>query len=633
MLQKIREKISGWVAGVILALLAFVFAVWGIDIGFNAQSYAAVVNGEEIPVAPVRRAIQNQLAQLQQAYGPDLPPGVQEQVRNQVIEGFVQNRLLVERVRDLGYRVSNQDLTEEIRNMPVFQVGGQFSMDAYRAMLANAGYSPAGFEAEQRQNLEISQLQEGIFTSAFVTPLEFRQRVSLEREQREVSWLVLPIENYLGTVDVSDEEIEAEYANNADRYMKPESVDIEYIELDLEQIASGVEVSDQELRDFYDAEVSSNSEFFVSTEQRRASHILINIDDDTSEEEALARAESLRERVMAGEDFATLAKESSEDAGSAADGGDLDWVERGVMVAPFEEALFALDVGEVSEPVRTPFGYHLILLTDLRAGETKSFDQVRPDLEAELRTRKAEDLFYTEAETLGQLSFESPDTLAVAAEALGRPVQRIDNVTRSSGTGIAADPLVREAAFGESVLDKGENSAPLELAEGRAVVLRVAEHYEPARIPLAEVRGRIEALLRREKTREFLQTEAASIQARIIEGGDAEAIASGADAIYEAPRLIGRDASEVPADIQRTAFALKPVDGGLVADSVELADGSFAIVLLSDMMPGQPDQLKANERRELTARFESEVGNADVAGYVGQLRSDARVLISTEQFE
>ena len=633
MLQKIREKISGWVAGVILALLAFVFAVWGIDIGFNAQSYAAVVNGEEIPVAPVRRAIQNQLAQLHQAYGPDLPPGVQEQVRNQVIEGFVQNRLLVERVRELGYRVSNEALTEEIRTMPVFQVGGQFSMDAYRAMLANAGYSPSGFEAEQRQNLEISQLQEGIFGSAFVTPLEFRQRVSLEREQREVAWLVLPVENYLGTVEVSDQEIEAEYESNADRYMKPETADIEYIELDLEQIASTVEVSDQELRDFYETEVSSNAELFVSTEQRRASHILINIDDDTSEEEALARAESLRERVMAGEDFAAVATESSEDAGSAADGGDLDWVERGVMVAPFEEALFALDVGEISEPVKTPFGYHVILLTDLRAGETKSFDEVRADLEGELRTRKAEDLFYTEAETLEQLSFESPDTLAVAAEALGRPVQRIDNVTRSSGTGIAENPLVREAAFGESVLLGGENSAPLELEDGHAVVLRVAEYYEPAKIPLAEVRGRIEALLRRDKTRDHMQTEAASIEARIIEGGDAEAIASGAGAIYEAPRLIGRDASEVPADVQQTAFALKPVDGSLVADSVELADGSFAIVLLSDLIPGQPDQLKPNERRELSARFESEAGNAEVAGYVGQLRSDARVLISTEQFE
>ncbi|MGB5209916.1 MAG: SurA N-terminal domain-containing protein [Gammaproteobacteria bacterium] len=633
MLQKIREKVSGWVAGVILALLAFVFAVWGIDIGFNAQTYAAVVNGEEIPVAPVRRAIQNQMAQLQQAYGPDLPPGLQEQIRGQIIEGFVQNRLLVERVRELGYRISNESLTEEIRAMPVFQVGGQFSMDAYRAMLANAGYSPAGFEAEQRQNLEINQLQQGIFASAFVTPLEFQQRVSLEREQREVAWLVLPVDNYLGSVEISEDEIVAEYEDNADSYMKPETVDIDYIDIPLEQIAGNVTVSEQELRDFYDAEVSGNAELFVSAEQRRASHILINIDDDTSEEEALAFAQAARERVIAGEDFAAVARDASEDAGSAANGGDLDWIERGVMVAPFEEALFALDVGEISEPVKTPFGYHVIVLSDLRAGDTKSFDDVRADLESELRTRKAEDIFYNEAETLEQLSFESPDTLAVASEALGRPVQRVDDVTRIAGSGIASNQAVREAAFSEAVLANGENSPPLELEDGHAVVLRVAEHYPPSKIPLAEVRGRIASLLRREKTRDRLEAEAASIQARIIEGGDAEAIASGAGAIYEPPRLIGRDASDVPADVQQVAFASLPAAAGPAAERVELADGSYAIVLLSDVIPGQIGQLKPNEQRELSARFESEAGNAEVAGYVGQLRSGARVLISTEQFE
>ncbi|MGB5591572.1 MAG: SurA N-terminal domain-containing protein, partial [Gammaproteobacteria bacterium] len=617
MLQKIREKVSGWVAGVILALLAFVFAVWGIDIGFNAQTYAAVVNGEEIPVAPVRRAIQNQMAQLQQAYGPDLPPGLQEQIRGQIIEGFVQNRLLVERVRELGYRISNESLTEEIRAMPVFQVGGQFSMDAYRAMLANAGYSPAGFEAEQRQNLEINQLQQGIFASAFVTPLEFQQRVSLEREQREVAWLVLPVDNYLGSVEISEDEIVAEYEDNADSYMKPETVDIDYIDIPLEQIAGNVTVSEQELRDFYDAEVSGNAELFVSAEQRRASHILINIDDDTSEEEALALAQAVRERVIAGEDFAAVARDASEDAGSAANGGDLDWIERGVMVAPFEEALFALDVGEISEPVKTPFGYHVIVLSDLRAGDTKSFDDVRADLESELRTRKAEDIFYNEAETLEQLSFESPDTLAVASEALGRPVQRVDDVTRIAGSGIASNQAVREAAFSEAVLANGENSPPLELEDGHAVVLRVAEHYPPSKIPLAEVRGRIASLLRREKTRDRLEAEAASIQARIIEGGDAEAIASGAGAIYEPPRLIGRDASDVPADVQQVAFASLPAAAGPAAERVELADGSYAIVLLSDVIPGQIGQLKPNEQRELSARFESEAGNAEVAGYVG----------------
>lgn len=633
MLQKIREKITGWVAGVILALLAFVFAVWGIDIGFNAQTYAAVVNGEEIPVAPVRRAIQNQLSQFQQAYGPELPPGLEEQVRGDVIEGFVRTRLLVERVREQGYRISNQALTESIREMPVFQVGGNFSMDAYRAMLANAGFSPAAFEAEQRQNLEVAQLQDGIFNSAFVTPDELAQRVRLEREQREVGWLVLPVDGYLAGVEVSDAEIEAEYEENGDRYMTPESVDLEYIEISLEEIAGNVAVSEEDLRSFYETEVAENPEMFVTPEQRRTRHILINIDDDTSEEAALERIEALRARIDGGEDFATVAREASEDSGSAAQGGDLDWVERGMMVAPFEEALFQLQPGEVSEPVKSPFGYHLILLEELRAGDTRTFEDMREELASELRTRKAEDLFYAEAETLETLSFENPDTLTIAAEAIGRPIQRIERMGRGGGPGIAANPLVRETAFSEAVLRDGENSVPLELEEGQAVVLRVAEHYEPAKQPLAEVRDRIESLLRRDRAREQLRDDGESIRARIADGGSAEDIARGAGAVYEPPRLIGRDASAVPEGVQRAAFSASVGADGPAVTSAELPDGSYAVVIVQRVVPGSLESLQANEQRELVTRVEGQHGNAELAAYVRQLRSDARVIISTEQFE
>lgn len=633
MLQKIREKITGWVAGLVLALLAFVFAVWGIDIGFNAQSYAAVVNGEEIPVAPVRRAIQNQLSQFQQAYGPDLPPGLEERIRGDVIEGFVRTRLLVDRVRGQGYRVSNEALTGSIRDMPVFQVGGSFSMDAYRAMLSNVGYSPTSFEAEQRQNLEVAQLQDGIFNSAFVTPLELEQRVRLEREQREIGWLVLPVDNFLSAVEVSETDIEDEYDNNGASYMTPESVDVEYIEINLEQIAAQVAVSEEALREFYDTELGSNPELFVTPEQRRTRHILVNIDDDTDEAAALERVEALRARIDAGEDFSAVAIESSEDAGSAAQGGDLDWVERGMMVAPFEEALFQLQVGEVSEPVKSPFGYHLILLEDLRAGDTKTFEDMRDELATELRSRKAEDLFFAEAETLEALSFESPDTLSVASEALGRPIQRIERMTRSGGSGIAANAQVRDTAFSEAVLNNRENSVPLELEEGQAVVLRVAEHYEPAKKPLAEVRDRIESLLRRDRAREQLQAEGESIRARIVDGGDAEAIAGGADAIYEPPRLIARDAEGVPGGVQDAAFSATTDGNGKAVTSVELADGSYAVVLVQRVLPGSLDGLKANERLELEARVEGLQGNAELAAYVRQLRTGASVLISTEQFE
>ena len=348
MLQKIREKITGWVAGIILAVLAFVFAVWGIDIGFSNQSVAAVVNGDKIPIAPVRQAIQNQMSQFQQAYGAEVPELVERQVRDSVIEGFVRNRLLVQRIRDEGYRVSDEAVAESVRQIPVFQVGGQFSLDAYRAMLANVGYSPTAFEAEQRQNMEIQQLQDGILGSAFITPLELDQRIRIEREQRELSWVTASAEKFRGQVEITDEQIQEDYAANPDRHMSEEAVDVVYLEVSLADIADAIEVTERDLRAFYESEVQRDPDMYRTPEQRRARHILVSVEDDGDREAALAEANALAARVRGGEDFAEVARAESDDSGSANLGGDLDWVEPGDLAI----VLVHEDIDGVVEYVR-----------------------------------------------------------------------------------------------------------------------------------------------------------------------------------------------------------------------------------------------------------------------------------------
>jgi peptidyl-prolyl cis-trans isomerase D len=212
MLQTIRERISGWVAGIILAMLALVFAVWGINFDFTARTVAAKVNGEDIAVGPVLRAYQDQLTRFQQSFRQDVPEPIQAEIRRSVIEQFVQRRLLEQRIEDAGYRVSEEALTRYIQSVPAFQVGGQFSRDAYQAALAGAGYSVQRFEEEQRRLLEIQQLQEGIVASSFVTDEELARRVALERERRQVEWLSFPVERYAAAVEVSDEEIAERYA-------------------------------------------------------------------------------------------------------------------------------------------------------------------------------------------------------------------------------------------------------------------------------------------------------------------------------------------------------------------------------------------------------------------------------------
>jgi peptidyl-prolyl cis-trans isomerase D len=632
MLQKIREKITGWVAGIILALLAFVFAVWGIDIGFSNQSVAAVVNGDKIPIGPVRQAIQNQMAQFQQAYGAEVPDLIENQVTESVVESFVTNRLLLQRIRKEGYRVSDEALTESIRDIPAFQVDGQFSLDAYRAMLANVGYSPALFEAEQRQNMEIAQLQEGILESAFATPQELDRRIRVTRERREVAWLVLPAERFLQEVEISEDAIAAEYEDHSDRYMNPESVDLSYVEIRLDDIIGDVSVTEEDLREFYDVEFSRDPQMFSVPEQRRARHILVAIDDNTDEEEALEKARVLAERVKGGEEFATVAREASEDSGSAELGGDLDWVERGMMVAPFEEALFSMEEGEISDPVLSPFGYHVIKLEEIRSGDVRTYEEARADLEVEYRNRRAENLYYDRAERLAELAFESPDSLLPAAEELDLEIKRIDRLGRSGGEGLAADAQVIAAAFSEPVMADGENSEPIELEDGHAVVLRVDAHHEAAPRPLDEVRDEIRFRLQRETALERAADMGEQVVDRLESGEDPETVAQSVDAEFNPAREISRDSGDLPPALRQATFDAA-FEGATRVGGVSLPDGSYGAWILSSAIPGDPGALTTEEREQISQQLAQASAGADLNGYVGELRQTATVVINREQFE
>jgi peptidyl-prolyl cis-trans isomerase D len=631
MLQKIREKITGWVAGIILALLAFVFAVWGIDLGTSSVTTAAIVNGEEIPVEPVRRAIQNRLAQFQQAYGVDVPDVIMQQVRDNVIEGFIRNRLLVDRVRKQDYRVSDQELTDSVRAMPAFQVGGQFSIESYRAMLSNVGYTPSIFEAEQRQDLEVSQLQNGILYSAFSTPLELDQRIRLEREQREISWIEIDIDRFIAEVDVDQANVKARYEEQSNRYLNPEAVDVEYMQVRLSDISAGITVTEVEIRDFYAEELSRDPMLYTTPDQRRARHILVSIDGN--EEEAGDRARQLAERIRAGEDFASIAKEESDDTGSASLGGDLDWIERGAMDAPFEDALFAMEVGEIAGPVKTPFGYHVILLEEIRSGKTRSFEETRGELEQLLRDRMAEDIYYDQAETLERLAFEHPDTLEPAAEALGLDPIRIGRMGRSGTAEFDGNSAFVTAAFGEGVLENRENSAAIEIADGHAVVLRVVEHYEAVAKPLDEVKDQIEASLKREIARERVRTAGDEVRDRLVAGDDPQVVAVESGGKLNATIMLGRTDTSIPQPVREAAFrAPRPGDAPVV-DRASMVDGSDSIILLTKVIPGDAENLDDTERQIFREDIIAAAGSAELAAYVEQLRSQATVVISAEQFQ
>jgi peptidyl-prolyl cis-trans isomerase D len=629
MLQKIREKITGWVAWTIIATIGLVFAVWGIDLSVTPRSVAAKVNGEEVALEPVRRAYQDQMSRLQQSFRGDVPEEFAAEIRRGVLEQFVRRELLRQRIEKLGYRVGDAELMNHIQSYDVFKVGGQFSMDAYRATLATAGYNPPMFEAEQRRLLEIQQLQDAIVLSSFVTSEELAQRVALERELREVEWLSLPLDRFIAEVEVTEADIEARYEATAERWMTPESVDLAYIEVQLDRLAEDVEVSEEDLRAFFEMEVSREPERFLGIERRRASHILVRAGDGAED-----RIKDLRQRIESSGDFAAVAAEASEDPGSAREGGDLGWVERGMMVPAFEAALFAMtEPGAVSEPVRTEFGWHLIRLEEVEQSGGASFEEAREELLRDYARRRAEDRFYDDAEALARIAFENADTLEPAASELGYEIRSVEGVERQGGPGIGAQPAVIQAAWSEAVRERGENSALLELDDGHAAVIRLAGYNPPAMRPLEEVSERIAEDLRRERALARVRELGEQARARLEAGETVAEVSEALSADFVAGITIVRDDTTVPPELAQAAFgAPRPAAGASTVVASEGANAFFALRVLS-AVPGGLDLLRNEERGEFNDRTRGARASQELQAYLEHLRGDAKVTIFERALE
>lgn len=631
MLQKIREKITGWVAWTIVITIGVVFAVWGIDLSFTPRPMAAKVNGEEVPIEPVRRAYQEQSARFQQAFRGDVPDEIATEIRRGVIEQFVRRELLQQRVEQQGYRVGDAALMEYVQSYDAFQVGGSFNMDAYRAALSGAGYTPAMFEAEQRRMLEIQQLQDAVVLSSFITDDELERRVALQRELREIEWIAVPLDRFVEQIEVNDADVEARYQETSDRWMTAESVDIAYIDLRVDSIADDIQVSEEDLQAFYEAEMAREPERYAGRERRKAAHILVRPGDDADAAEARVRA--LRERVIAGDEFSTVAAEASDDPGSAREGGDLGWVERGMMVPAFEEALFAMEAGTISEPVRSEFGWHLIRLDDIEQIGGSSFEEAREELLQAYARRRAEDRYYDDAETLARIAFENPDSLQPAATELGYEIKAIEGVTRRGGEGIGANPAVIDAAWSEAVFGQRENSRLLELEDGHAAVIRVTGHNPPELRPLQEVAAQIGVEMRRERAAERAAELGEQARTRLAEGESIAEVAKSLEADFVAGITVVRDDETVPPEVARAAFSATRPSGDAPAVVAAQGPNAFFAVRVLSATPGGLELLGPEERRELNDQVRGARASQELQAYLEHLRQGAKVTVFESELQ
>jgi len=634
MLAAIREKVQGWIAGIILGLIAIPFALFGIDYYFkDRQLNVAEVNGTEISVDTYRRALDNQKRSLQQMLGrnADLRLFESPEFKQRVLDGLVDEILVAAGADAAGYRLSDAELARNIREAPSLQRDGQFNRELYEAFVRSRGMDARNFEAALRRDFLVRQAESGYAQSAIITPTDVETLLRLQNQQREAAYAVLRPERVRDRVKVTAEAIEQEYQTNAERYRTPERVRIEYLRLAAEDIAKGIRLSDAEIQQA----LSESARAASAQEQRRASHILVKLPDkpdDAAEKAAMAKIQTLRAKLLAGGDFAALAKQHSEDPGSTAQGGDLGFVTRGAFVKEFEQALYALKKpGELSAPVRSQYGLHLIKLTAIKTATAAGVNRAK--IEADLRARKAEERFIELSERFHNLVYEQADSLKPAAETLGLKIETSGWFTRAgSPDGITAERKVVDAAFDGDVLEQGRNSQAIEIGRNVLVALRIAAR-EPARQrPLAEVRADIEKQLFAKAQQAEVERLAQTAAQELAGGKSLEAVARQYGMEYQAARRLGRKQAGVDAQLIEALFkAAHPSDKKPVHGSTPLAGGSYAVFELKAVI--EPDKANADVAEAANARraLETRRGRDYYDSYRTSLRQQAKIKLYKDQ--
>jgi peptidyl-prolyl cis-trans isomerase D len=631
MLQSIHDKLKGWVAGVVLGAIGLVFVFWGINWTLSSPTYAAKVNGEEISANEVRQSYQQQLAQMERQSSTPLDDAARNEIKQRVLDEYVNGEALVTRADDLGYRVSDQELLEEMSKVPAFQVDGKFDQAHALAVLNAQGRSPMEIEAAFRRDAKLRQLETALDASSFTTASELKAFSALTRQQRELSWLTLSAAKYAATANPEDADIKAYYDAHKTEYMTPETVNLRYVELSLAQLASKVDVGDAQLKAYYDEQKAKTPERFLQAEQRRVSHILLAVNNPKDDAAVKAKAEGILKRAQAGEDFAKLAKEFSQDPGSAAQGGDLGWSGRKNFVGPFADAAFSMKVGDIKGPIKTEFGYHILKLDGIQPPAEKTFEQAKDELATEYKRNEAERQFNSDQDQLADAALQNSTDIEGVAKKVGLSVQDIANFSRSDGGGaLGKVQAVIDAAFNPDVLD-GHLSSLVEVDKGRGVVLHATDHKMPQQKPLEAVRTDIIAAWKKQRGTELASAAAAAAVKRLNAGESWDAVAKSLALTVQPPKYISRSDKDVPMEVRVSAFTSPKPAQKTIYSNLKLTDGDAAVLALSGVRE-DPSTAAMNDA-SLRAQYAAEVASFEARSYAAAARADAKVTLNPKAID
>ena len=624
MLLDLRDGIrnSKWLKYILVGIICVPFALFGVNsyFGNHGPSYAAKVNGQEVSVYAFQNAASQSQMQIQQTFGGRLPEGMDLSsiVNNQAMDTVVRQEVLRQSTAEKGFAVGDDHLAQEILSIDSFVVDGAFDKQRYSEFLQSRGMSATDFEEQYRSDLLMQQFRNGVVATGFSLGDENKLIASLRNQKRVASFIKLDVQAKADSLEITDAEVQTYYDENIDTFNNPQKVKIEYLELKVDNLKDGIEVTEEDLEGYFE----QNKSRWVVPEKRSASHILLAVDSEASDsevEEKKAIADGLAERIAAGETLASLAPEFSDDPGSAGNGGSLGEFGRGVMVSAFEEVAFAMNEGEVSDPVRSDFGFHIIQLDKIIGEAGQSYEEVKAEVEDQYRAERAETEFFQASDTLSNASYENNDSLQPAADESGLELQTTDWIDQASTEGVGAFPQVIAAALSDDVRNNGLNSDVLTVGENHAVVLRTIDYEEAKPKELDEVRDDVVSRVQSEKAGVELKSLADTMVTELQGGAEAEALATENEAEFIASAAIARNDTETDRTLVSELFTMpKPGEGSASYRSVTDSNGDVFVILLSGIEAGESE-----EPAEITAT--AAPATAEFDSLVSAIESDADV--------
>ncbi|HVV68358.1 MAG TPA: SurA N-terminal domain-containing protein [Gammaproteobacteria bacterium] len=631
MLQNLREHTQGWIATVIALILCVAFALWGIQYylsGNNTHNAIAKVNGEEITQQQFNSAYKllRQQLHLGEESSTSLDQAEQTQLKSTALQGLISQVVLANAATRNGFRISNNQMSAIIAAVPFFQMNGQFVPTLFQRFVDEFYSSEQAFVNDLKQKALVLQVKSGITATAFALPSEINNALILANQKRDIAWLILPQTFFLKNVKVSDADVQAYYASHKQNFMTNEQLSIQYIELSGDQVSKKIPVTEQEIQQYY----QDNKATFTSPTQWQIAHITVKLPEN-ADPKALSAAQtkinSIAQQIQSGQDFAKMALQFSDDKATAISGGVVGWVSSAQQTPQMAKVVQTLSPGQVSAPFKTADGFELIKLLAVKKGEALPLEAARTQVENTLRRQKAEQLLADQSDQLANLTYTNPDTLKVAADALGLPIQTSELFTRKgSDSGLTANPKIVNAAFSDNVLKQHNNSDVITVDSQTLVVLRVAQHKPPMVRPLAEV----QASIRNDLTAEFARKAAMQAGEKIIQdlqqGIPKDQIALPQGLTFTQKTAITRKTTDMPAEILQLAFSLpamkhdKPSIGGQ-----SLSNGDFAVVMINKILPGVSSQADPKERQLLQQDIENHLGALDYYLYTTQQMHAAKI--------